>query len=658
VGHLLVVEMSMRLLPLMLAALTLAPAARASVWSRAYDGAASYEMPLDAVELADGTFVMAGVNDSFGTHTGDAWLVHLDADGLVLSEHVLGNPTIGGVDAALALPDGGAVFSGRNVIDLFQIHHAWIVRSDASGAVTWSLLLSTPVGRHFLMALAQSRDGGFIAAGSTGDSDAAPIFAWLVKLGPDGQLEWQRQFGGGGVESVRSVIATRDGGYVMVGVTSSAGAGSTDAWVAKADAAGTLLWQRAFGARDQDEASGATELADGGLAIAGSTNSLTTSGHAPWLLVLEGDGALRWHRVFGADDWGDLGDVTQEPGGGLVAVGRIAEPGASSNDLWLVGVDPADGSFEWQHALAGPSGDWGQFVTPLASGLLVGGAWAWGFPEQATWLARTDALGGLGACPLVRATAISSSAPAIVETDTAYPGSPAAPVEGIVGFAPFPGGASVVTHCFEAPPACDPLGCGVVAAANPACAGQPFVVDVATTGGDGALGFAWDTNGDTLPEALGSPATLTLPAGPATIDVVVTDGCAPPQSCQSQLMLDVLDATPPPEVSDVLAGAPPLLVPAGAMQLVVEEIPEATSYSAYVDVIGSWYAPTTATGSACHVAWASNGDGTVTLDHPLPVNSWVLVTASTRCAEGSPGRDSLGRPRESRGSWARCGPTP
>jgi hypothetical protein len=91
----------------------------------------------------------------------------------------------------------------------------------------------------------------------------------------------------------------------------------------------------------------------------------------------------------------------------------------------------------------------------------------------------------------------------------------------------------------------------------------------------------------------------------------------------------------------------------------VGEEPGAVAYNVYADTIGSWYTPTGAEGSVCSMStWTDNGDGTVSLEYPVRSNSWVLVTASTQCAEGPAGTGSAGVERTTLGSWSLCGAAP
>jgi hypothetical protein len=114
------------------------------------------------------------------------------------------------------------------------------------------------------------------------------------------------------------------------------------------------------------------------------------------------------------------------------------------------------------------------------------------------------------------------------------------------------------------------------------------------------------------------------------------------------------------EVSNVLQGEPPLLIKdRTSTSLVVEKDPDATAYNVYADALGSWYSPTEAEGSVCGITtWTDNLDGTVTLDYEVPMNSWIVVTASNACLEGPTGPGSNGIERSETGTWNLCGAAP
>lgn len=391
-------------------------------WSRTYGGSADEQGLLALRELPGGRLVVAGHSSSFGGPSPFNWLLNLHlATGDVRLQAASSSAAGGITDGAGVAADGGALFLGRDVLDIFVKHDAWLVRVDAQGAVDWSLGFTRPgVGKHFLFDAAELPDGSWIAVGATSLIDQPPQAAWLVRLDAQGVPLWQFEYGGGSVDAARAVTPTADGGFAVAGSSSSSGAGSDDAWVMKVDAGGTILWQKTLGGIDADQAEAIVELPDGGFAVAGSTNSLTSSGHAPWVLRLDGTGSLLWQRVVAADVWGDLGAVARSADGQLVVVGRVAEAGFPSNDLWCAKLALSDGKPLWQRAYEGDTGDFGSAVLPLGgsgAGFVLGGTWGWGFPGESIWLQRTDRVGGIPGCELVRTTAFPMPGPVITVQD-------------------------------------------------------------------------------------------------------------------------------------------------------------------------------------------------------------------------------------------------
>ncbi len=106
----------------------------------------------------------------------------------------------------------------------------------------------------------QTADGGYILLGQSDSSASGDVTGtnhgsadcWVVKLDGAGAIQWQKLLGGSGVEDRRSVQQTADGGYILLGSsTSSANGdvtgtnhGSTDYWVVKLDGVGTIQWQK------------------------------------------------------------------------------------------------------------------------------------------------------------------------------------------------------------------------------------------------------------------------------------------------------------------------------------------------------------------------------------------------------------------------------
>lgn len=86
-------------------------------------------------------------------------------------------------------------------------------------------------------------------------------------------MEWNKTFGGTGIDDAVSLVKTSDGGYVLAGCTSSWGAGSNDVWVVKTDSFGNLVWSQTYGGAGADYAYSIIQASDGGYALVGNTAS-------------------------------------------------------------------------------------------------------------------------------------------------------------------------------------------------------------------------------------------------------------------------------------------------------------------------------------------------------------------------------------------------
>jgi len=117
-----------------------------------------------------------------------------------------------------------------------------------------------------------------------GDVSAQPIRdywdLWVLKLDKCGIIQWERSFGGTGYESARDVVQTSDGGYMVLGETNStdggvvAGFGGTkDIWLLKLTTDGSLQWQKRFGGTGLDIGNHLTLTPDGSFLIAASSSS-------------------------------------------------------------------------------------------------------------------------------------------------------------------------------------------------------------------------------------------------------------------------------------------------------------------------------------------------------------------------------------------------
>jgi PKD repeat protein len=98
---------------------------------------------------------------------------------------------------------------------------------------------------------------------------------WVIKLDESGDLIWQTSMGGSNFDSASSVLGTRDGGFIVTGITRPYGELSEDPsrdgdiWVIKLDNNGTMVWDIVLDKGAWNEARSLIETSDNGFLIAG-----------------------------------------------------------------------------------------------------------------------------------------------------------------------------------------------------------------------------------------------------------------------------------------------------------------------------------------------------------------------------------------------------
>ena len=80
----------------------------------------------------------------------------------------------------------------------------------------------------------QTNNGNYVIIGTTKNYGAGGLDFWVIKTDGDGDVLWNKTYGGTGYEMGRSIIETEDGKYFLcVGSTDSYGTGKNDVWLVK-----------------------------------------------------------------------------------------------------------------------------------------------------------------------------------------------------------------------------------------------------------------------------------------------------------------------------------------------------------------------------------------------------------------------------------------
>jgi hypothetical protein len=243
---------------------------------------------------------------------------------------------------------------------------AFILKLDASGNLAWTKIIGGTVsdGIGFVT---NTSDGGCVISGATSSYGAGGQDAAVIKLDASGNIQWMKVFGGAGDEGTNEVIQANDGGYAVVGNTTSFGNGGTDMFVAKLTGAGALQWVKAFGGSGEDQGIGIAQNADKTYYIGGHTNSFGAGSYDMLMAKLDSSGNLLWTKTIGGSNTDKCWGTTRCADGGFVLGGYTTSFGAGSYDTYVVKFDAA-GVLKWTRTVGGTGTESAYGVTETADG--------------------------------------------------------------------------------------------------------------------------------------------------------------------------------------------------------------------------------------------------------------------------------------------------
>ena len=290
--------------------------------------------------------------------------------------------------------DGGYILTGWEWKNASTVgDDLWVIKTNEYGEMVWHKIFGAGGSRRDAGYCAhQTSDGGYIVVGFSEFHDPDGD-VWLIKLDGNGNIVWNHLFGGKWEDIGYSVQQTSDGGYIIVGETMSYGNGSEDVWLIKTDSDGNIVWNKTYGGKGMDIGYSVEQTSDGGYIITGGTHIV---GSVLWIIKTDNNGNMVWNKTFGGLDWLDVGYcVHQTKDNGFIIAGMTYSYGAGSSDAWLIKTDK-DGNKEWDHTFGGGSWDWAQYVEETSDGgfILVGGTDSYSrYGDKDLWLIKTNQYG-------------------------------------------------------------------------------------------------------------------------------------------------------------------------------------------------------------------------------------------------------------------------
>jgi len=308
------------------------------MWNKTF-GSWGRESGSSVQVTGDGGYIITGYTGSYGGGL-DVYLIKTDSNGNWMWAKNFGGTNSEGGRSVQVTGDGGYIVAGGTSSFGAGGTDVYLVKTDSGGNLEWEKTFGGE-GSDYGTSVQVTADGGYIITGYTTSSGAGGWDVYLVKTDSSGNLEWEKTFGGIVSDSGSSVQITDDGGYIITGNTLSYGvAGETDVYLIRTDSDGNLVWEKTFGGAGSDYGSTVQVTADGGYILAGHTTSFGAGETDVYLVKTDSTGTLQWEKTFGGTLY-EVGYSVQETSdGGYIITGDTRSSGAGSADVYLIRTDP------------------------------------------------------------------------------------------------------------------------------------------------------------------------------------------------------------------------------------------------------------------------------------------------------------------------------
>ena len=267
------------------------------IWQKTYGGS-SPDGIYSIKQISTGGYIVAAqsmsqdgdVSGVHGVSEHDYWIFKIDDYGNLIWEKAYGSYNEEAPFDIIEVSTGGFLIAGYTWGDGGDVsgHHGitdyWILRIDDSGSIIWQNCYGSS-GEDNAYSVVETENGDFICAGVTygSDGDVTDFHglsdSWVVGINDDGEILWQKTFGGNNFDEIWSIISYHANQIIFLATTGSneadvlANYGEYDIWLVSIDTLGNMLWSKNFGGTFGDYAAKIIKSIENGLLFCGYTFS-------------------------------------------------------------------------------------------------------------------------------------------------------------------------------------------------------------------------------------------------------------------------------------------------------------------------------------------------------------------------------------------------
>jgi hypothetical protein len=340
----------------------IAPPEPLPVFIKTFGGSLS-DRAVSVQQTFDGGLIIAGYTISAGGSGGnDGFALKLDNKGSLQWYRIFGGPNDDQINSVYPVTDGGFILVGESNSFSSTSTDIYVVKLDMGGNLIWSKLYRA-AGSQYGTSVVQTADFGFLVSGYTDGSGSGNNDALVMKLDFDGAVLWMNTYGDAFNDYGSSIKAFDDNSSIMAGYTYSGGAGSGDIMLIRLDPNGIIDWTKYYGGDGLDQPFDLKITSDNGYIVSGITYSFGLITGDAYIFKTDINGFVysNWSRTFGGPGLDQSFSIIQSSDGKYLSAGVTGSFGAGLEDVFLIKLF-GDGEFEWAKTFGSSSNDAGASV--------------------------------------------------------------------------------------------------------------------------------------------------------------------------------------------------------------------------------------------------------------------------------------------------------
>ncbi|MBA3899253.1 MAG: T9SS type A sorting domain-containing protein [Bacteroidetes bacterium] len=276
--------------------------------------------------------------------------------------------------------------SGDKTMANFGERDFWVLQIDKAGNIIRQNAYGGTSDDWFSQVIG-ANDGGSLICGQSGSCNTGnkqgDCFGgsdmWLIKAGPDGNIQWQKTYGGSNGDGPNFMHEFDDGSILIGGYSASEVSGNktapkkgeSDYWLLKLDATGNIIWQQTYGGSRSHSLTGFAFDAQQNIYLIGDSNSDKGGDKSEdnngmydfWLIKTDSQGNILADKTIGGTGIDNGNKIILHHN--YIYIGGYSNSGISGdktsahfgeNDFWLVKLD-LNLNIIWDKSFGGSGND-------------------------------------------------------------------------------------------------------------------------------------------------------------------------------------------------------------------------------------------------------------------------------------------------------------